>query len=251
VLYAFNAPPLTYTAYVNVTLAPTPGVLAYLKPQLSPSNASVTFGFPSIGSFEPNVNSPPPGMFAYPAGQAGQERISYQVFQTGTTNSSNPSTITINIVPGPKLLPSTPFFNSLRKRWSIGPDRFSFYHPRLGSLIGLEFGGIPAKPTTIVSANKHFDVTEARSSHAKSPRQYDQEHPFLGAIFQLETPGSNHVSLLPQTAFFNEQLSLYDNHPTPYQVKHVYLGAIFAIENLEQSGTTALPPTPAQAHRSP
>jgi len=131
------------------------------------------------------------------------------------------------------LLPNTPYFNSLRARRSIDPARFDFYHPRIGTLIGMEAEGIPATPTAMVPRNKKFNVTTARSLYASNPQQYDRNQPILGALFQLETAGLGDGSLLPQNPFYNKQRALYDSHPNRYQVRHVYLGAIFAIENLE------------------
>jgi hypothetical protein len=253
VLYAFFAPTIMYNATVNVTLTSPNSVVAHLSPQIpNLFDATVQFGFPSIGAFAPNYKSPPnpQGFFQYTGGQQGVDNISYQVTQTSTGLMSNVGDLQITVNPPPKLLPSTPFYNSLRKRWSINPARFEFFHPKIGALFAMEAAGMPPEHTTIVSANKHFDVGAARLRHAENPRQFDQKQPVLGALFELENPASSRASLLPQTAHYSEQRAVYDNHPARYQAKHVYLGAIFAIENLEQYGTTTMAPSPAKAHQS-
>jgi hypothetical protein len=226
---------LYYTAQVNVTLSPRPGVLAYVKPQVS--GLSATFGFPSRGALQSSSN----GLWSYTSGQTGRDSFTY--YATAGSLRSNVATVSITIISQAGLIPNTPYYHSLVTRWSIDPARFEFYHPRIGALIGMEVGGMPAFPTKIVPVNKHFNVTAARSLHAKNPLEYDQRQPVLGALFQLEKPASADVSLLPKTAYYNAQRRLYDSHPAEYQVKHVYLGALFAIENFEQTGGTVVAAT--------
>jgi hypothetical protein len=228
----------------NDTFTLNPGLFSDVTPS-GLTGLVANFGQPTlIGAFSPYY--PNPDQFEYTAGETGQCEISYYVTQPGTGMTSNTGNVIINVVNG-VTLPSTPFFNSLRARRSIDPARFDFYHPRIGALLGMEAVGMPTTPATIVSANKDFDVNAARLDHAKNPRQYDQEHPVLGALFQLETPASSNVSLLPQTASFNEQRVLYDNDSTEYQEHHVYLGAIFAIENFEEGRSPVVPAARAQS----
>ena len=190
----------------------------------------VTQGTLSYPFYPPNTF----GVFTYvpPSSTfSGMDSFAYQA--TNGTVYSNVGNVTV-CVGCQGMVPTTPYYNYLRERRNIDPARFDFYHPRIGALLGMEDTGIPAAPTKIVSANKHFSVTASRSLYEENPQRYDQEQPVLGALFQLENPASDHESLLPQTEYYKEQRALYDSHPTQYQVKHVYLGAIFAIENFEQ-----------------
>lgn len=179
----------------------------------------------------------------------GSDSFTYQA-QLGTT-LSNVATVYITIKSsvtstGPlKLLPDTPYYNYVRRRRSHDPTRFDYWHPQIGTLIGMEISGIPTTPTTLVPRNAHFDAPLDRELYTKNPQEFDQQQPILGALFKLETPPAG-SDLLPDTTYYKEQRALYESDPTKYQLKNVYLGAIFAIEDYEQ-GTT---PTANAARRA-
>ncbi len=208
-----------------------PSVWAYITPQglsldaytysaASNGTAIMTAGT-GVYTYQPGVNFTGPDSFTY-----------YVDTTTFPSIMSSIGTIYINVAPAATVLPSTPFLDYLRQRRSIDPARFDFFHPKIGALIGLDVTGMPTLPTTIVSRNDHFNATAARSLHARSPVQYDQEQPVLGALFQLENPATAQMGLLPQTAYYKEQRALFDHNPVAYQMKNLYLGAIFAIEDL-------------------
>jgi hypothetical protein len=245
VLSGLTASNIAYRTPANTALnIPAPGVIApaYVQPQAAGLQAN--FSPPgSSGPFHGALQSSSNGAFTYTPsiGYTGTDSFNYQAF-TNSGMTSNVATVTITITQKSLLLPSTPFFNSLRERRSINPARFDFYHPKLGAILRLEASGMPAKTTDLISANKHFDVTSARLRYSRNPLIYDRKQPVLGAIFQLETVGRNAANLLPQTAYYNNQRALYDAHPARYQVKHIYLGALFAIENMEQSSRVSSTP---------
>jgi hypothetical protein len=142
-----------------------------------------------------------------------------------------------------RLLPDTRYYNYVRKRRSIDPTRFDYWHPQIGALIGMEISGIPTTVTKIVSVNAHFNVNADRSAWAANPQQFDTKQPILGALFHLERHGSSQTNLLPDTAYYAGQRSLYESDPAKYQLKNVYLGAIFAIEDFEQGVSNQAPIT--------
>ena len=225
-----------------------PGVLAYVSPQIAGLTA-VFIGGPSHGALSSSSN----GSFVYTPGvnYIGQDSFQYQA-QAGAT-TSNVATVFVTIVAGgtgsqqpPRLLPIHRHYNMLRRRRSIDPARFDFYHPQVGALIGMEISGIPTTPTEIVSVNAHFNAAADRKLHAKNPGQFDKKQPILGALFALETPG-NGENLLPGTAYYVEQKSLFEQNPARYQLKNAYLAAIFAIEEFVGTGSTTVPTTAAQS----
>ncbi len=142
----------------------------------------------SSGPFHGQLSSLPTGWFQYTPNQgySGPDQFSYEAFNS-LGQTSNLATVFINVLPPATVLPSTPFFNSLRAR-SIDPARFDFYHPRIGTLIGMEAEGIPATPTAIVPQNKKFNVTTARALYAVNPSQYDQNQPILVRSSSSNTP---------------------------------------------------------------
>ncbi len=170
----------------------------------------------------------------------GSDSFSYQA-QLGTT-LSNVATVFITIKSsvqstGPlKLLPDTPYYNYVRRRWSRDPTRFDYWHPQIGAILGLEVTGIPTTPRKIVLPSIRLHVSADRGEFNENPTLFDKQQPILGALFGLETPPAG-IDLLPNTAHYQEQRALYESDPTKYQLKNVYLGAIFAIEDFEQ-GTT-------------
>ena len=241
---SFCAAPLTYNATLNMTISPMPGVFAYLSPTGYPGLTAWFSNTTTRGVLQYNYPSTN-GLFSYTATTTGVDQFTYYV-TSSNGQTSNTATVTITNTAQTGLVPSTPYYNYLRARRSIDPARFDFYHPKIGALLGMEVTGIPATDTTIVSVNKHFNVDAARSAHAENSGQYDQEQPILGALFQLENPAGGDPSLLPDTAYYNGQRSLYDADPTRYQVRHVYLGAIFAIENFAHTGSTVVPAAAAR-----
>ncbi len=201
---------------------------------------AIFVGGPMNGALQSSSN----GAFIYTPGVnfVGSDSFQYQA-QAGSS-TSNIATVFITVISGstgsptpPKLLPDTPYFNYLRRRRSIDPPRFDFYHPQIGTLIGLEISGIPTKPTKIVPLNAHFNASADRRQYEQNPQRFDQKQPFLGALFALETPGATLTNLLPQTSYYENQQALYESNPTKYQLKNVYLGAIFAIEDFERGGS--------------
>ncbi len=213
-----------------------PGVLTHVTPQVSGLSA-VFIGGPLHGSLSSMTN----GSFVYTPGinYSGTDSFQYQA-QAGTSQS-NVATIHITITPSAvRLLPDTPYFNYVRRRRSIDPPRFDFYHPLIGTLIGMESTGIPTKPTILVSANAHFPVAADRKLFAQDAESFDAKQPVLGALFQLEKTWSGQTDLLPDTAYYTAQQVLYDKNPSQYQRKNVYLGAIFALENIEKGGSSVV-----------
>ncbi len=242
---SLNAQNIYYTIKQNtaLTIGP-PGVLGYVTPQVRGLTA-VFIGGPRHGA----LSSMPNGSFVYTPGvnYTGTDSFQYQA-QSGTMQS-NVAVVYITITPRSiSLLPNTPYYNYVRRRWSIDPARFDYWHPKIGALIGLEVYGFPTKPTEIVSKNVHFNAVADRALHAQNPQQFDQQQAVLGALFQLETPGQG-GSLLPDTSYYIEQQALYESNPAQYQRKNVYLGAIFAIESFEQDGSVAAATT-VQSHAS-
>jgi hypothetical protein len=236
---------IAYNTPANTPLSiPAPGVIApaYVQPQAAGLQANFSPSG-SRGPFHGALQSSSNGAFTYSPsiGYTGTDSFNYQAF-TNSGMTSNVATVTITITPKALLLPSTPFFNSLRERRNINPPRFDFYHPKLGAILRLEASGMPAKATDLISANKHFNVRSARLRYSKNPLVFDRKQPVLGALFELETVGSTATNLLPQTDYYSKQRALYDAHPTRYQAKHVYLGALFAIENMERSSSVSPPP---------
>jgi hypothetical protein len=251
---SLQAQNLSYRIQQNTQLTVNaPGVLAYVTPQVQGLSASFNGPGPSHGALASFSN----GYFQYTPnfGYTGQDTFTYQA--TAGSLVSNVATITVTITssvtskPGtPKLLPDTPYFNYVRRRRSIDPVRFDYWHPQIGALIEMEISGIPTTPTRIVSTNAHFNAAADRKLHAENPQQFDQNQPVLGALFQLETPGAGLTNLLPDTTHYVRQHALYESDPSRYQLKNVYLGAIFAIEDFEQGGSTLDPPTAAQSSAS-
>ena len=225
-------------------------MLAYVTPQI----AGLRAAFNGPGPFHGALSSYSSGAFQYTPGinYTGQDTFTYQAM--AGTMVSNTATVTITIVPPTlvspprRLLPDTSYYNYLRKRRSIDPPRFDYYHPKIGALIGLEITGIPSTPTTIVPVNKHFNAAAERKLYLENPQQFDRTQAVLGALFQLETPGPGNTNLLPDTPYYIEQEAQYHSNPTAYQLKNPYLGAIFAIESIEQGGAAV--PAAASAHAS-
>ena len=143
-----------------------------------------TKGTLQFNTFPPNTY----GVFTYTPPSTtftGRDTFSYQA--TNGSISSNVGTVTISVGTGTTLIPTTPYFNYLRRRRSIDPARFDYYHPRIGALLGMEAGGIPSTPTTIVALNKHFNATAARRC-AENPQSYDEIQPVLGACSNSRIP---------------------------------------------------------------
>jgi hypothetical protein len=251
---SLKAQNLFYTITKNGQLTVNaPGVLAFVTPQVPGLSAAFNGPGPSHGALASFSN----GYFQYTPniGYTGQDTFTYQA--TAGSSVSNVATITVTIKPSvstspgpPRLLPDTPYFNYVRRRRSIDPVRFDYWHPQIGALIGMEISGIPTTPTTIVSKNAHFNAAADRKLHAENPQQFDQTKPVLGALFELETPGAGLTNLLPDTAHYTEQRALYESNPTKYQLKNVYLGAIFAIEDFEQGVSTPAAATAVQSSAS-
>ena len=227
----------------NDTYTLNPGLFSDVTPS-GLTGLVANFGQPTlIGAFSPNY--PNPDQFQYTAGETGQCEISYYVTQPSTGLTSNTGNVIINVVAG-VTLPNTPFFNSLRGaehrssavRLLSSPDRRA---PRDGGRGHADDAD-------------HDRLREQRFRCERRPPRSRQEPTAVrprasrtGALFQLETPTSSNVSLLPQTAPFNEQRVLYDNDSTEYQEHHVYLGAIFAIENFEEGRSPVVPAARAQS----
>jgi Bacterial Ig domain len=221
---------------------PAPGLLGYVSPKPNGLTASYGGSGPSHGVAQINGN----GSFKYTPsiGYSGPDQFTYMA-RAGTM-TSNTATVFITIGSsgggagggggGLNLLPDTPFYNALRTRRNIDPARFDFYHPRIGALLGLETTGVPNTATTIVSANKDFNVSAARTLHARDPQKFDQARPILGALFELETPASDPSRLVAAIAHNNKQRAIYDRNPTTHPLKNVYLAAIRAIESFENAG---------------
>jgi len=243
-------PPITngdaYTTVQNrpLTVA-APGVLgndtafgAALTAVLVAGPTHGTLALKSDGSFT----------YAPSANFTGSDTFTYMA--VAGTVQGNVAVVHLTVTPLPtRLLPDTPYYNSVRRRRSIDPPRFDFYHPILGALIGLEVTGIPTTPTTIVSANAHFDAAADRALHAQDAQRFDLQQPVLGALFQLEQPGTGPppTHLLPETPHYEAIRALYDEDPTQFSRKNVYLGAVLALENIENGGRSVLQATAAQA----
>lgn len=173
-LVARNA---SYSTPLNTPLnVKVPGLLAFVSPQLP--NLVANFGGtgPSRGALQLNPN----GSFTYTPNinYSGPDQFTY--YATSGSTMSNVATVYITVKPtGSTLLPDTPYYNALRRRWAIDPARFDYYHPRIGALFGLEATGIPDKPTAIVRANKDFNVTAALRVYDKNPAEFDQKAPII------------------------------------------------------------------------
>ena len=159
-----NAKDIYYTIKQNtaLTIGP-PGVLAYVTPQVSGLSA-VFIGGPQHGA----LSSMPNGSFVYTPGvnYTGTDSFQYQAQAGGM--QSNVAIVHITIMPSSiSLLPNTPYFNYVRRRWSIDPARFDYWHPKIGALIGLEIYGFPTKPTEIVSRNAHFNAAADRAARGE------------------------------------------------------------------------------------
>ena len=241
----------SYTTKENTTLTvAAPGVLgnddgfgAVLTGVLMAGPAHGTLQFKTDGSF---VYTPAPNY-------SGTDSFSYQA-AAGTT-VGNVAVVQLTITststtpPSPvRLLPDTRYYNYVRKRRSINPTRFDFYHPQIGALIGLELSGLPTKATIIVPANAHFDATADRAQFDRNAAAFEAKQPVLGALFQLEAPWNGQTDLLPDTTYYIAQKALYEANPAQYQREKVYLGAIFAIERAGQGGTFVVSTAAAGGH---
>lgn len=220
-----------YTVAANTPLVVSaPGLLAYVSPRVSGLTANFGGTGPSHGALSINPN----GSFTYTPSinYSGSDQFTY--YATAGSSTSNVATVFITVkASSTTLVPGTPFYNALRRRWSLDPARFDYYHPRVGAIFGLEASGIPDKPTTILSANKDFNVTAASRFYQRNPQRFDARFPIIGALFQLETPASAPSSLLPDTPYYTKQRALFESDPSRYQSEHFYLGAMFALEDLE------------------
>jgi hypothetical protein len=188
----------------------------------------------------------PDGSFTYtPAANFhGPDSFSFRAI--AGTAAGNVSVVQLTVTPAPRrLLPDTPYFNNLRKRWSINPARFDTYHPQIGAIIEMENAGIPTTPTVLVSVNHHFDVRALRALYAKNPVQFDMARPVLGALFQLEAPesGPPPSHLLPLTPQYNALRALYAADPEQSKRRDPYFGAMFTLEDIENGVELTSPTT--------
>jgi hypothetical protein len=271
-----NGVPVSNVAYVQIKVsAPSTSTTAFpytatTVPEATTSGAQLNVGAPGVLAYvypnNPSLTAVPVGTFSHGGGgistngalnyssysnYVGPDMIGYQAYLNGVP-VSNVAYVQIKVsAPSMKLLPDTPYFNSLLAQRSIDPARYDFYHPRIGTLIGLEASGMPTTPTTLVKANADFNASAARKLHAANPQQFDKKQPVLGALFELETPGSGQRDLLPNTAYYNGQRARYESNPTEYQSKQIYLGAIFAIEDFEQGHNAVVPAAAAQSNSMP
>jgi hypothetical protein len=157
----------------------------------------------------------------------------------------------VTITPLPtRLLPDTTYYNYVRRRRSIDPTRFDYYHPLVGTMIGLEISGIPTAPTTLVPTNDHFNAAADRQQYESDPNEFDTQQPILGALFQLESPsnGPPPTHLLPLTPQYNAMRVLYDSSPAQFPQNLVYFGAVIALENIENGDRTVSVTPAAQSH---
>ncbi len=244
-------PPVTngdsYTTRENTQLdIAAPGVLTNDTPSGAGLTAVLVAG-PAHGKLTLSAS----GSFVYtPAlNYTGEDSFTYEAAIGSTLG--NTAVVQLTITPSSiRLLPDTSYYTYLRRRRSIDPPRFDFYHPKIGVLIGLEITGVPTTPTTIVPVNKHFNVNVERKLYVENPQQFDQTQAVLGALFQLETPGPQNEHLLPDTEYYTEQQALYESNPAQFQLKNPYLGAIFAIESIEQGAGATAAVAPAQSSSS-
>ena len=253
-------PPITngdsYTTKENTTLTvAAPGVLgnddgfgAVLTAVLNASPAHGTLQFKTDGSFvyTPAPNYSGTDSFSYQAAAGTTVGNVAVVHLTITSTSTGTGTTTPNPV---RLLPDTRYYNYIRKRRSINPTRFDFYHPQIGALIGLELSGLPTKATIVVPVNAHFNATADRAVRPKCCRFRREAArpgrliPVGGTVERPDRPAAGYDVLQPAAA-------LYNANPAQYQRENVYLGAIFAIERAGQGGTFVGSTAAARAHSS-
>ena len=243
----------SYTTKENTTLTvAAPGVLGN-DDGFGAVLTGVLMAGPAHGALQLNTD----GSFVYtPApNYSGTDSFSYQAAAGTTTGNVAVVQLTITSTsttpPSPvRLLPDTRYYNYVRKRRSINPTRFDFYHPQIGALIGLELSGLPTKATIVVPVNAHFNATADRAQFDQNAAAFDAKLPVLGALFQLEAPWNGQTDLLPDTTYYSKQRALYNANPAQYQRENVYLGAIFAIERAGQGGTFVGSTAAARAHSS-
>ncbi len=243
----------SYTTKENTTLTvAAPGVLgnddgfgAVLTAVLTtgPAHGKLQFGTDGSFVYTPAPNYSGTDSFSYEAA-AGTIVGNVAVVQLTITSTSTTTPTAV------RLLPDTRYYNYIRKRRSIDPTRFDFYHPQIGTLIGLEISGLPTRPTIVVPVNAHFNATADRAQFAQNAAAFDAKQPILGALFQLEAPWNGQTDLLPDTTYYSEQRAIYESNPTQFERENVYLGAIFAIESAGQGGTFVGSTADARAHSS-
>ena len=229
-----------------------PGVLgnddgfgAVLTAVLTTGPAHGTLQFNADGSFvyTPAPNYSGTDSFSYEAATATTVgNVAVVQLTITSTSTGTPSAV--------RLLPDTRYYNYIRKRRSIDPTRFDFYHPQIGALVGLEISGLPTRPTIVVPVNARFNATADRAQFDQNAAAFDAKQPILGALFQLESPWNGQTDLLPDTTYYSEQKALYEANPTQYERENVYLGAIFAIESAGQGGTFVGSTADARPHSS-
>jgi hypothetical protein len=227
----------TFTTVENRPLVvAAPGVLAgAVSPQGAPTPSVVLVTGPAHGQLALNPN----GSFAYTpyANFIGSDQFTFQAFAGNL--AGNVATVRLTVTPLPvHLLPNTPYFNYVRRRRSINPPRFSVYHPRVSTFIGLEQNGLPSAPTALVPRNVKFNAPALRASYRSNPASFQARQPVLGALFQLETVGNAPAPthLLPVSPHFAALRAQYEQNPTRFHQTHVYLAAVLALEDIERGG---------------
>jgi hypothetical protein len=226
------------TAENRPLTVPAPGVLGNDIAFGGTLTAVVVTG-PAHGALKLNSD----GSFTYTpaANYHGPDGFTYQPVAGALQGNVTAVSLSVTALPT-RLLPNTPYFNYLRRRRSLDPARFDSYHPRLGTILGLETSGMPTMPTQVVPVNHHFDAAAARALYAANPMQYIARHPLLGTLFSLESPGSGPplAQLLPSSSQFNAARARYEQAPTRFDQANPELGAVFALEDIENGNSPAI-----------
>jgi hypothetical protein len=223
----------SYTTSQNQTLTVSaPGLLTNVVSSAPAAPTAVLVSGPEHGTVVVNPN----GSFTYTpaANYHGLDSFTYQAVAGSVV--SNVAVVSLTITPvHVLLLPDTPYYNYVRKRWSIDPARFDTWHPRVGAIIGMENDGIPTTPTVLVSVNHHFAVKPLRALYDRNPAAFDAKAPILGGLFRLESPGSGPtpIHLLPLTAHYDALRVLYAQNPEEFKRRQPYIGALITLENIE------------------
>lgn len=224
-----------YAVPPGQTLAvPAPGVL---QNDSSPGGplAAALLSPPAHGVLSLHAD----GSFRYqPApGFTGADAFTYQAVAGSTPGGAG--TVRITVQPAAaSLLPRTRFYQYVRNRRAIDPDRFAFYHPELAVFLRLEQTGLPAGPTVLLAANGRFDAAAARASFRKDPAGYAARHPVRGAVLQLES-GADALGgalLLPSTRRFAQFRSAFARDPVAFGKRHPSFGAILTLEQRLATG---------------
>ncbi len=86
-------------------------------------------------------------------------------------------------------------------------------------------------------------------AHALNPQQFDARQPLLGALFELEDPGSGPppTDLLPDTPHFNAIRARFARDPVDVQKRTPLIAAVLALEDVENGVRPPLPEVSLQA----